>query len=152
MQHQCRPIEDGDGTLLGVRGKFSDITDARVHAESLERERRLFTGGPMVVFRRRVEAGWPVEYVSPNVAAMFGVEAGAFLSGDVRLGDFVHAEDAARMQQELERCVDGDETQFEQSYRIVDASGGVRFLYEITHIVRDPDGAPTHIEGYVLDV
>jgi PAS domain S-box-containing protein len=152
VRHQCRPILAEDGGMVGVRGNFSDITETRQHADRLERERRLFTGGPVVVFRWRAEEGWPVEYVSPNVDAIFGVEAEEWLEGRVRYMDFIHPEDLPRVKQEVEGYVALDESHFEQDYRIVDRFGNVLNLFDVTLIVRDADGNPTHFEGYVLDV
>ena len=75
VSHVCWPIYDDYGTCLGVRGSHRDITERKLAEEELQRERRLFMGGPVVVFRWLATEGWPVEYVSPNVINVFGHSA-----------------------------------------------------------------------------
>ncbi len=119
---------------------------------TLERERALFAGGPVVVFRWVATEGWPVEYVSSNVESVFGYTAEELTSGRVSYGAVVHPEDVARVAAEVAEHSAAGETAFEQDYRIVDAEGAVRWLYDYTVVVRDEAGVVTHYAGYVLDV
>jgi PAS domain S-box-containing protein len=118
--------------------------------ESLER--RLFVGGPVAVFRWVAVAGWPVEYVSPNVAGIFGHSAEDFQTGRVPYASVVFPEDLARVASEVASFSAAGARYFEQDYRIVRADGEVRWLYDFTAVVRDERGTITHYEGYVLDI
>ena len=60
---------------------------------TLERERALFAGGPVVVFRWVATEGWPVEYVSSNVEAQLGYTTDDLLSGQVAYANMVHPDD-----------------------------------------------------------
>ena len=55
-------------------------------------ERAIFVKGPVVLFKWRNAAGWPVEYASPNVSEVFGYSAEEFLSGAVSYGQLIEPE------------------------------------------------------------
>ncbi len=120
--------------------------------EALKRERRLFVGGPVTVFRWTASGGWPVEYVSPNVINLFGYTADEFITGVVPYARVVHPEDLERVGREVAGFSQSGAAFFEQDYRIVRHDGKVRWLYDFTIIVRDAQERITHYEGYVLDV
>jgi PAS domain S-box-containing protein len=152
VSHICSPIYDDYGTCLGVRGSHRDITERRLAEEELRRERRLFTGGPVVVFRWVAEEGWPVEYVSPNVVQLFGHPVDAFTLGRVRYAEVIHADDLPRIAAEVAAHSQSGVPCFEQYYRIVRPDKEVRWLYDFTVVARDETGRITHYEGYVLDI
>ena len=71
-------------------------------ATELRQEWAMFAAGPVVVFRWRNAENWPVEYVSPNVAGVFGHPAEALLTGAVRYADLVDPEDLPRVGAEVQ--------------------------------------------------
>ncbi len=118
----------------------------------LERYRRFFESGPVIIFRWRAQHGWPVEAVSPNVVQLFGTSADDFLSGRAAYAASVHPEDLERVAREVATNSSAGMRTFDQEYRIVRPDGEVRWLYDHTVVVRDEFGAVTHYEGYVFDV
>jgi PAS domain S-box-containing protein len=140
-----------DGTVCLV-GMGVDIADRKRAEADLVRERRMFIGGPAVVVSWQASEGWPVEYISPNVTALFGYSAKDFMTGRVRYRDVVHPDDLERVAETArEHRARGDES-YEQDYRIVHADGSVRWLYDFTVVERNDEGVVTHHEGYVLDI
>jgi PAS domain S-box-containing protein len=123
---------------------------ARLEAE-LQRERALFNDGPVVIFRWRAEAGWPVDYVSENIR-QFGYTPDDFTSGRVSYASVVHPEDLERIAAEVASYSAIGATTFEQDYRLLARDGEYRALYDYTVIERDAEGRVTHYAGYVLDV
>jgi PAS domain S-box-containing protein len=152
VSHVCCPIYDDYGTPLGERGSHRDITERKLAEEELHRERRLFTGGPVVVFRWIAEEGWPVEYVSPNVAQLFGHSREEFTIGRLSYASIVHPHDLQRVAEEVTTFTQSGVPCFEQYYRIVRPDGSSRWLYDFTVFARDDTGRVTHYEGYVLDI
>lgn len=118
--------------------------------KALAEDRRLFMGGPIVVFKRKAAGNWPVEYVSPNIA-QFGYEPDDFISGKVMYFSIVHPDDLKRVREEIEKFGKSGASSFEQEYQILTKDGQVRWIYDFTHIVRDSQGKVTHYHGYVLD-
>ncbi|MBL9147825.1 MAG: PAS domain-containing protein [Phycisphaerae bacterium] len=138
--------ESGEGTLATRPSAGA----AEMPLASLER--RLFVGGPVAVFRWVAVPGWPVEYVSPNIAGIFGHTADDFLTGRVSYASVVYPEDLSRVAAEVAAFSASGVPYFEQDYRIVRADGEVRWLYDFTAVVRNERGDITHYEGYVLDI
>ncbi|OLP16758.1 hypothetical protein BST81_18855 [Leptolyngbya sp. 'hensonii'] len=117
----------------------------------LGRERRLFTGGPVVIFRWAIQQPWQVEYVSANVV-QFGYQPDDLLSGKISYASIVHREDIPRIQAELDQYSIEDVNAFEQDYRIIRPDGEIRWVYDFTVRVRNAQGQVTHHDGYVLDI
>ena len=142
------PTVEVQNTLCASR----DVTERRRAETALLRERRLFIGGPTVVFRWVAAEGWPVEYVSPNVEGVFGYRTEDFVSGRVPFASVIHPEDLERVAEEVAEHTRAGVPSFEQEYRIVRPDDQIRWLLDFTVVVRDEEGAVTHYEGYVFDV
>ncbi|TFH64697.1 MAG: PAS domain S-box protein, partial [Candidatus Zixiibacteriota bacterium] len=133
-------------------GADLDITERRIMEETLAAERHLFIGGPTVVFKWRAEEGWPVEYVSPNVADQFGYSREEFTSGKLLYAAIVHPDDVRRVADELAASCSAGDTYLEQEYRISRPDGESMWVRDFTILVRDAGATVTHYHGYVLDV
>lgn len=152
LRHRSRPVMDPEHGLVGQRASLSDITDAKLSDESRDRERRLFIGGPVVVFRWRAGGDWPVEYVSPNVRNLLGVDPEELISGRVHYLDLIQPEDRKRALDNARRMAESGQASFQQSYRLLGRSGRTLHVLDFTVLVRDANGDVTHHEGYLQDV
>ncbi|MCP5352125.1 MAG: PAS domain S-box protein [Chromatiales bacterium] len=119
---------------------------------TLDEERHLFAAGPTMVFRWLPEAGWPVEYCSPNVERELGVSADEFVAGKAAFADFVHPEDLHRIAAEVEGFLLAGRTDFEQEYRLRGAQGDWRHVYDYTRVLRDDNGQVRALHGYLVDI
>ncbi|CBN54420.1 putative Diguanylate kinase [Kamptonema sp. PCC 6506] len=126
--------------------KYSQLAE-----EALERERNLFTTGPVTIFRWRPQENWQVEYVSPNVV-QFGYEASDFISGKLFYTNIIHQEDLARVVAEFQSYSEAGATSFEHNYRIVKGDGLIRWVYDFTSVTRNSIGEIAYCDGYVLDI
>ncbi len=109
----------------------------------------LFSAGPVVVFRWRNTAGWPVEYVSSNVTREFGYPREQVL--DHPFAPLVHPEDLQRVASEVEEALSRGVSYFAQQYRMFDGRSELREVFDFTHVIRDDAGVVTHFHGYVFD-
>ncbi|RLB56430.1 MAG: hypothetical protein DRJ42_03365 [Deltaproteobacteria bacterium] len=115
-------------------------------------EADLFNRGPVVVFRWRNAVGWPVEFVSANVAETFGYTAEEFLDGAVSYAELIHEDDIDRVAAEVQTAIESTAESFEHApYRTTHRDGSVRWLYDTTHLLRS-EGVVTHFLGYVIDI
>jgi len=117
-------------------------------------DRTLFERGPVVIFKWQNAPGWPVEYVSANVAEVFGYSAASFQDGTVAYSAIVCEEDLSRVAAEVaEASGSPDVHSFaHEPYRVRRSDGEVIWIYDYTHLLRDTDGHATHFLGYVFDV
>ena len=113
----------------------------------------IFNKGPVVVFRWRNQAGWPVEYVSDNLREVLGYDGTAFLTQAISYGDILHADDAARVATEVQQALEQGLVSFEhEPYRVRASNGSLRWLHDFTHVIRDAHGQATHFVGYIFDI
>ncbi|MBN1167206.1 MAG: PAS domain S-box protein [Methanospirillaceae archaeon] len=167
------PFFSQTGAFAGYRGVDRDITERkqsewelwqsnealsrelerrRVIQREFAEERRLFTGGQIVIFKWKAEKGWPVEYVSPNVEELFGYAPREFTSGSILFTSIIHPLDLKRIISETEEYLRQGRITLELEFRICRKDGIWRDLYNYTTIVRDADGTPAHYNCYILDI
>jgi len=134
-----------------VFATFTDIT-LRKQAEQAVREANLVVeNSPVVLFRRKPVAGWPVEMVSQNVS-QFGYTPEELLSGAVLFASMVYPEDLERVAREVQEYSASGAEQFQQEYRIVTKDGSVRWLDDRTVVQRNSAGQVVFYQGVVIDV
>ena len=105
----------------------------------------------MVVFLWRVEAGWPVEYVTENVR-QFGYTAEDFTAGRVSWVGITHPEDVPRLEAEVAGFIKAGTREFHQEYRLITRSGETRWIDDHTRAITDAHGTVTHFQGIIMDV
>ena len=139
--------------LSQINDDLSNEVRQRRNAESeLVRERDLFLQGPVIVFRWSPEAGWPIEYVSPNVER-FGLNADHLIARRAHFRDLIHPDDIGALMQADALRRGNNQFQFvEQDYRLVLPDGQVRWVYDRSIPVTDEFGNITHFDGYLLDI
>lgn len=106
---------------------------------------------PVVLFRWRAEPGWPVEFVSQNVAR-WGYSVASLSSGRIAFAQMVHPDDLAQVMAEVERYTADGFTEFRQTYRILTAAQEERWVEDLTSIERGADGVPLFYQGIVTDI
>lgn len=144
-------LELGSDGLLGDLerevNRTIDMTDARIQ------ERLLFSVGPVVLFRWRNTEGWPVEYVSANVADLTGHSADAFMSRKQIYSDLIPKEDLPRVFEEVQRfSAAGSDWFVHDPYRLLRPDGQTVWVSDYSVIRRDSQGNITHYLGYLFDI
>ncbi|MBL0211723.1 MAG: PAS domain S-box protein [Holophagaceae bacterium] len=145
------PFLNEQGQLLGTVGSARVVTREKQIEAELQRERDLFLAGPVVVFQWQSSDGWPVSYVSQNVAELLGYTAGEMTAPDFRYAALVHPDDLARVGQEVAQYLQDGAPHWQHSYRVVTKQGDVRWLSDHSVPERDADGRLVAIHGYVVD-
>lgn len=125
-----------------------DVTERKRAQRTLEAERDMFAQGPAVVFEWQDDPGWTVEYVSENVSEVLGYEPDDLRSEP--FAEIIHPDDRETVAGQLEEYTDGERESIDP-YRVLTASGDVRWVEETTE-VRRADGERTGYLGYLVDV
>jgi PAS domain S-box-containing protein len=149
-------VEDGHTTRVVT--VVRDVTAQKLAAEQQrDSERRLseleaiINRSPAMVFLWRIAPGFPVDFASDNVSQL-GYRPGDFTSGRVEWTAITHPDDLPRLVSEVGNYLDTRTDEWSQVYRLAAASGEYRWFEDRNLVIRDASGAPTHIQGIVLDV
>jgi len=144
------PFYDENGLLIGVIGSGRDITAHKKAEQALTITNRLIESGPVVVFEWRAEAGWPINFVSSNVTAVFGLDYSKLMSGEVKFSDYVHKQDIERVVQEVNEYLSKKVKSFTQEYRLKLDNDATIWIKDFTIIEYFDNKAPI-IKGYIFD-
>jgi PAS domain S-box-containing protein len=163
--------KDGSWRWLGARGtnllehpavggvvvNSRDITASRAAKEALGESQRmlatLMRNLPGMAYRRRNEgAGWPMEFVSGGATALTGYTPAELVpGGTVSYASLVHPGDAEYVRRQVEAAL-AEGRPFELEYRILTASGEVRWVWEQGLGVRSATEELVALEGFIADV
>lgn len=145
-------LRDETGAVVSTLAIAVDRTVEVKTQHALEEERQIFVAGPTLVMRWRDEAGWPIEYASPNAESITGYAATDFASGAVRLVDFVHPDDVERVSAEVNAMHREPGSQCTPDpYRVVTKSGDVIWLQ--TYLSRlKTAGEAGRLVSYSIDI
>ena len=163
--------KDGSWRWLGARGtnllehpavggvvvNSRDITASRAAKEALGESQRmlatLMRNLPGMAYRRRNDdAGWPMEFVSGGAKSLTGYTPAELVpGGTVSYASLVHPGDAEYVRRQVEAAL-AEGRPFELEYRILTASGEVRWVWEQGLGVRSATDELVALEGFIADV
>ena len=129
----------------------TEVRERKQAENELKRDRQLFTRGPVTVFRWRAEDGWPIEYVSQTVA-QFGYDAHELMENHTSFASMIYRTDLQHVEEAEFDSNDSGLVALGIDYRLVNAAGDIRWVYDYTVPVRDEHGVVTHYAGYLLDI
>ncbi len=149
------PIPDASGEPTGAIVVTRDVGEAR-RAEAREREtetkyRALTEHLPTVTYVHPLgERGTPL-YVSPQVGAVLGYAAEEWLAKPNLFFQLVHTDDRERVSAEIAAAATGARP-LRCEYRMLARDGRIVWVHDRAVTVRDEDGRPLYVQGYLLDV
>ncbi|MEQ1867059.1 MAG: PAS domain-containing protein, partial [Micropepsaceae bacterium] len=150
-----RSGEMHDGRKL-VSGVMSDVT-AQIEAQKALRasEARFATMASNfdgAMFRARLDDKITMEYVSAGTIGIWGLEPSAVIGKRSPTLRLMHTDDAsAYLEKVTAACMSGEI--YEAEYRIKTKSGHYKWVIERGRVSeRDDRGAPTHVDGFIVDV
>ncbi len=115
------------------------------------RYRTLVENLPLATYIRPVDTALPNLYVSPQVEPMLGYPASEWLEDGELLTRVIHPDDLEWVLAECERVRETGEP-LHAEYRILTADGRTVWVLDHTLLVRDDDGTPLWVMGFLLDV
>jgi diguanylate cyclase (GGDEF)-like protein/PAS domain S-box-containing protein len=105
-----------------------------------------------MVYRRRLDPEWTMEFVSSGCQRVTGHHPGDLLFNNrVPYGDLVIPEDRLWVREAI-TCAVAEGRSFDLEYRITHADGSTRWVWERGTAVNDENGRPIALEGLVQDI
>ena len=163
-------MEEGEVRMMtGVGNKASDYTEFDVETVQLigsdtwrivyrrrsENALRLATqvvnASPVVCFRWAATDGWPVVFVSENVA-QWGYKANDLQAGKPSFAELVHPDDIQRISDGVARHIASGTTEYEQEYRLLTADNRIIWVADRTIVQRNTAGEPEFFNGVLTDI
>ncbi|WP_332812835.1 putative bifunctional diguanylate cyclase/phosphodiesterase [Sphingomonas sp.] len=151
----ARPPAQGWGNPRWVDGILYDITESmelRLAQQESERAMRtLINNLPGVAYRCACTVPWSMLFCSEGVEALTGYSATELTEGKMTWAEFAHPDDFAAVEAAVAKAVTAGE-QFNVQYRFVHRDGSIRWIQEKGIEVRDADGTPLWLEGFIWDI
>lgn len=149
---------------IRVNERTAELADSnkKLHIEIVEHKQaeaaviaatKIINRSPIVAFLWKNEEGWPVEYVSDNVEKLLGYSKQEFIDGTINYSKIIHKDDIFKVNEEVSKFSNNKSLQSftHEPYRIITKNGEIKWLNDITFIIRDAKGEITHYEGIVYD-
>ncbi|HEY6922093.1 MAG TPA: PAS domain S-box protein, partial [Steroidobacteraceae bacterium] len=105
-----------------------------------------------MVYRRRLDADWTMEFVSQGCLRVTGYPpADILLNKNIAYDDLTLPDDRLWVREAI-RCAVAEFRSFDLEYRILHADGVVRWVWERGTGVIDVEGRPIALEGLIQDI
>lgn len=120
--------------------------------ESQRRLATLMSNLPGMVYRCKNRKKCPMEFVSEGSLALTGYPPETFMKdGTVSYDELIHPDDREKVWKEIQKALRKG-TAFQLEYRIKDAAGKEKWVWEQGQGIRDDSGNIVAIEGFITDI
>lgn len=151
LNWNLKPRFSSQGNLKSVKGTLQDITERMLLEQKSKTAQLIIENSPSVLFRWKVQEGWPVEYVSSNIQ-QFGYSTEEFTTQERNYSEIIHEEDYPRIINEIEEYSKNSIRTYQQEYRIVCKDGRIRWVQDQTLTEADQDGHVNYHQGIITDI
>ncbi len=133
-----------------------DITDSyQAKQEIQERERMLNTligSLPGMMYRCKNDEFWTMEYVSPGIKQVTGYETYDLINNkNISYYEVIHNDDRKKVNESVQKAL-RNRKQFNVTYRIKDAGGNIKWVWEQGQGIYDDNNKPILLEGFITDI
>ena len=123
----------------------------RARQESEERYRLLVEELPLMIYTDLPDSTSTSIYTSPGAEAMFGYPVESW-KDEGFFSSVIHPDDRDRIVNDVDTNLDGTTQKVTYEYRIIHADGSTVWVRDDSWIVRDADGNPQFIQGFMIDI
>lgn len=125
------------------------LTMERALRENEAKFRSLISNIPGIAYRCLNEGNWPMVFISDAVETITGFPAKDFLQpSPIRsFADLYHPDD----REKIDACSVNDGP-FSLEYRIIDANGQIRWVFEHGCLYQNEESGETWLDGFIMDI
>jgi PAS domain S-box-containing protein len=134
---------------VGVAIQNARLFEAQREAEREYRE--LVEALPLGVYRDEPVSKAASEYVSPRVEDIFGYPREAWSRPEF-FASILHPDDRDETIANHAAALARGDDRWSFEYRVIAADGRTVFVRDDARIIKDDAGAPTHVQGFMIDV
>lgn len=145
-------ITDLSASVKREHSLAEQIKNRKKVEQALSDERALFISGPTVVITWSISPKQKINYISPNIELMLGYTEQQFLRSELDFISLIHPDDTEQYFKEVDANIKNNCMVFEQEFRLLNATGEYRWIYNLTSISRDSFGNVSRYLGYLLDI
>ncbi len=144
-------------TLLHVMGQLlvNALNRRRIEADLRESQRMLadLMGNlPGMAYRCRTDDLWTMEFISQGCIALTGYQPADLLDNRrIAYSSLIHPDDRERVQREVRRAM-AEQRAFQLTYRLIDAAGREKWVWEQGHEVVRGMQQRRSLEGFITDI
>jgi diguanylate cyclase (GGDEF)-like protein/PAS domain S-box-containing protein len=156
IRDRAFPINDASGEVCRVTGIAQDITERKRNEQSLQESQRvlstLMSNLPGMAYRCRHDENWTLEFVSEGALELTGYPPGDLIENrKISFAQLIHPDDLAWVAAEVERAIE-QKKPFQMEYRILDAMGGEKWVWEQGCSIYAAEGHLIALEGFITDI
>ncbi|MGI6711377.1 MAG: PAS domain S-box protein [Bacillota bacterium] len=150
------PLFSAQGKVVGILGTIEDVTERlKIEAalkESEAKYRALVSNVPGAIFQCKNDRNWTMEYISQEIEAITGYQASVFINNAERsYTSIIYEEDREFVYRTVQKGIEKKQP-YKLDYRLVHASGTIRWISENAQGVFDDEGNFLFIIGIIIDV
>jgi PAS domain S-box-containing protein len=148
-------LADKDGITSKIMGNVMDITERKLIEESLkEKERSISTlmgNLPGMAYRCKNDKMFTMEFVSERCFELTEYPQQEILSVKKTFASVIYPKDKEKVNKIIKSAVDSKNF-FKLEYRILTASGKLKWVWEQGSGIYDEECRCTHLEGFITDI
>jgi PAS domain S-box-containing protein len=148
----CR--RDADGAPIRWAGSVTDVTERKYAEQELRARQEMLDlaqkAARAVAFEWRIGAGEGQNRWSPDLEAMYGLAPGTYDGSYETWKKLVHPDDWPSVRAAIKHAQQTGDIAAE--YRVVHNDGAIRWLQAKGRMLSDPEGNPSRMIGFMLDV
>jgi PAS domain S-box-containing protein len=130
---------------------YHDVSAITGQQRAEKRYRELVEQIPLVTYIDEPAVA-PSIYISPQVESLVGYSADEWLADPDLFLKLLHPDDRERVLADHERIFAAGESKWSFEYRLVARDGRTVWLWDDAVVIRDDEGNPLYVQGFLMDV
>jgi PAS domain S-box-containing protein len=119
--------------------------------DQLQRERKIFLNGPVIVFKYKIGEENLLEFISPNISK-FGYTHQELIEKHFTFYDIIDKDDSEKVVSKIDKNIKDNIDNFELNFHIISKDKKIKTkVHAYIAIIRNNKNNPIHIDGYIID-